>query len=343
VGGTGGGAGEKQSPTPTAQPARKGTEKPTQDAVELFSRREERKNADEARRSVSVSGGAVGAEPSVAHPAQPRVRPTVEEKGSVFQSGDVGEPAKERMREADADPAVSPKSVEVKQKTPTPQKVATPQLARQMVEPRPDRLALGAPAAAVEKPAAQEKEKTRIEDRGGTPPPERTVKPAPDRKTGGVGAFVKRVVGRDEKAAGKTNRAEKEEPKVGSAFGRMADAEVEKPAKTPAPSRPKQTRSASVSLVVSVQVNSDVSLEDVARLFRGGATVTQSAGSGKTLGTLTCTAPGKNQQWVLEQLRGAGIQAQAAPGAKGTYRVSQANAPRSGEAEFVFRITVTRR
>jgi hypothetical protein len=98
-----------------------------------------------------------------------------------------------------------------------------------------------------------------------------------------------------------------------------------------------------VNLIVSVQVGAGVSLEDVASLFRGDATVSQSGGRGKTLGTLTCTASGKNQQWVLDQLRGGGIQAKGTAGAKGSYEVNKSGTSPDGESSFVFKITVTRR
>ncbi|HPS00839.1 MAG TPA: hypothetical protein PLA90_04795, partial [Candidatus Sumerlaeota bacterium] len=233
------------------------------------------------------------------------------------------------------------KSVENPQPTPL-QKRATPQMARQIISQPEADAAEVVPDKGTKNQASPEKEgRAKPVARPSAPPlPTQAGRQITEgRKRGEV---AKQAV-QNEAAIVADKIQEKEAPLRHSAFERADAAPVKKvtPSPVPAPAKPASSKSA--NLVVSVQVGTSASLDDVANLFRGNATVSQTAGSGKTLGTLTCTAPGKNQQWVLEQLRGAGFQSKDSPGAKGSYQVNQSSSSTDAGADFVFRITVTRR
>lgn len=233
------------------------------------------------------------------------------------------------------------KSVEKPQPTPL-QKRATPQMARQIISQPDSDAAESVPDKGVKNQPSLEKE-------GVTKPAARpSAPPLPTQAgrqitEGKKREEVAKQTARNEEAIVADKIQEKEVPLRHSAFERADAASVGKGTVPPAPSPARSASPKSVNLVVSVQVGSGVSLEDVANLFRGEATVSQTAGQGKTLGTLTCTAPGKNSQWVLNQLRGGGIQAKEAPGAKGSYQVNQSNSSANSGADFVFKITITRR
>jgi hypothetical protein len=232
-------------------------------------------------------------------------------------------------------------SVEKPQPTPL-QKRATPQMARQIISQPGADAAEAVPDKGTKNPASLEKEgRGKPAARPSTPPlPTQAGRQiTEERKRGEVAP--KAVQNKAAIVADKIQ--EKEAPPRRSAFERADAAPVGKATMPLAPSAAKAASPKSVNLVVSVQVGAGVSLEDVANLFRGEATVNQTAGQGKTLGTLTCTAPGKNSQWVLNQLRGGGIQAKETPGAKGAYQVNQSNSSTDAGADFVFKITVTRR
>ncbi len=293
-------------------------------------------------RAAGTAGAAVSEKKDTLHLSLPRERTTAREGASVFRTPTGKDPEKgiPPVTAKDGGASVKP---EEKPQTPAPQKRATPQLARQLIDQSEANKPKASPTTVAGSPVTKEKETIAADIAQSvrppaTPLPSKTGQP-PQPTT--LGDIVKQADRDDSSNA--ANKARKKEPTPRSVSGRPEAPQVKKTSEAPVQSKAKQARSGSVSLVVSVQVGTGVSLEDVASLFRGGATISQSAGLGKTLGTLTCTAPGKNQQWVLDQLRGGGIQAKATPGAKGSYQVSQSGSSSNDESSFVFKITVTRR